>query len=99
MKARTEFISALPEHFGFGVEIMKRTKVCKQCGAAQHFSRYVCRQCGGKLPQQTLFHIYQQRHKLCPICDTVLVPRMKYCPHCGSEQTSTDESKQQRRSG
>jgi len=85
MKARTEFVPVPPEQYGFGVEVMKRTKVCRQCGAAQHVSRYACGRCGAKLPQQTLFHVYQQRHRLCPVCDTVLAPRMNYCPHCGAE--------------
>lgn len=85
MKVQIEFVPALPDQYGFGVEVMKRTKVCGQCGAAQDCSRYVCIRCGAKLPQQTLFHIYQQRHRLCAVCDTVLASRMKFCPHCGAQ--------------
>jgi len=85
MKAQAEFVPVAPEQYGFGTEVMKRTKVCGQCGAAQHGSRYVCGECGAKLPAQTLFRLYQQMHILCPVCDTVLSSRMKFCPHCGLE--------------
>jgi len=86
VNARIESIPVSPDQYGFGIEIMKQTKVCGQCGTAHHFSRYICDRCGSKLPQQTLFSVYQQRHRLCSICDTVLTPRMKFCPHCGMRQ-------------
>ena len=88
MREQTEFAPALPDRYGFGIEIMKKTKVCTQCGTAQAVSRYICARCGEKLPQQTLFQIYQRRHRLCPVCDTVLTPRMKFCPHCGEAQNN-----------
>lgn len=94
IKPRDEFKPVLPEGFGFGEEVMKQTKVCVRCGAAQHRSRYVCIQCGAKLPQRTLFHLYQQSHRLCPVCDTVLTGWMKFCPHCGTEQGQAEEIKE-----
>ncbi|MGN0741626.1 MAG: zinc-ribbon domain-containing protein, partial [Candidatus Fimadaptatus sp.] len=35
--------------------------------------------------------LYQLRHRLCPVCDTVLSAHMRYCPHCGARQQ--DETK------
>ena len=73
--------------YGFGPEIMKRLKVCLHCGSIVKADCYVCRECGGRLPRKTLFQLYQSRHRLCPVCDTVLSNRMRYCPHCGMQQT------------
>lgn len=69
--------------FGFGIEVMKMTKVCKRCARAMLADRYVCNHCGAKLPRETLFQLYQRTHRQCPICDTVLAAGMKFCPHCG----------------
>lgn len=83
MKEQMEFGADSPEYYGFGLGIMKRIKVCVRCGASEPSGRYSCRQCGARLPEQTLFQRYQQMHKKCPVCDTVLTAAMKFCPHCG----------------
>lgn len=80
-----------PERFGFGVEVMKRIKVCGYCGMTESADRYICSRCGNRLPEKTLFHRYQQRHRLCPVCDTVLAQGMRFCPHCGAPQNERTE--------
>lgn len=86
MEARSNRIADTAELYGFGTERMKRLKVCARCGSIAGSDYYVCRQCGARLPRQTLFQLYQRRHRLCPVCDTVLTDNMRYCPHCGARQ-------------
>ncbi len=86
MKQTTVYDISSPEYYGFGVGIMKQIKVCTRCGASEPSDRYVCSQCGTRLPDQTLFQKYQQMHARCPVCDTVLSEKMKFCPHCGMKQ-------------
>jgi len=83
MKAKTEFAVGSPEYYGYGVGIMKQTKVCLSCGKSEPAERYICGECGSRLPEQTLFQQYQRMHRQCTACDTVLAPGMKFCPHCG----------------
>ena len=83
MKNLAEFDVYSPEYYGFGPEIMKRIKVCTRCGAPEEASRYICRKCGAKLPPTTLFQRYQQMHRQCLVCSTILTAKMKFCPHCG----------------
>lgn len=87
MRSMTGFRADSPEYYGFGVGIMKSIKVCVHCGASEPSDRYVCGRCGARLPDQTLFQKYQQMHRRCPVCDTVLTESMKFCPHCGMKQT------------
>lgn len=79
----TEFDVCSPEYYGFGIGIMKQIKICKHCGATEESNRYVCGKCGARLPLKTLFQQYQQMHRHCPVCDTVLTAGMQFCPHCG----------------
>lgn len=72
----------------FGTESMKQTKVCPRCASMVPAKMRVCSHCGGRLPQRTLFQLYQSSHRLCPVCDTVLADSMKYCPHCGTKRTA-----------
>lgn len=90
MKGLTEFDVCSPEHYGYGIGIMKRIKVCPRCGASEPSEKYVCGQCGARLPAKTLFQQYQQMHRQCPVCDTVLAGGMKFCPHCGTKQTDKE---------
>ena len=83
MEKRRENQISDPDEYGFGVKVMKRTKVCGKCGSTEDARSYICSKCGKRLPVQTLFQIYQQRHRKCEVCDTVLASYMKYCPHCG----------------
>ena len=83
MKANTQFDINSPEYYGFGVGVMKQIKVCSQCGASETSDRYSCSQCGARLPNHTLYQQYRRMHRQCAVCDTVLAPGMKFCPHCG----------------
>jgi len=83
MKELAVFDACSPEYYGFGIGIMKQIKVCRRCGASEEAGKYVCGTCGAGLPLNTLFQLYQQMHKRCPVCDTVLKETMKFCPHCG----------------
>jgi len=71
------------EQFGFGPNVMKKTKVCRNCGRIANARALHCAQCGTRLPLTTLFDSYKQRHRCCGHCNTVLSADAKYCPHCG----------------
>ena len=71
------------EHFGFGTEQMKKIKICKKCGAAVSADEDYCTLCREKLPENTLFDVYRQRHRTCPGCKTVLTDGALFCPECG----------------
>lgn len=73
-----------PVSYSFGMESMKRMKVCPTCGRMAGAKQHACPDCGGRLPQSNLFQLYQQSHPLCPLCDTVLSDAMRFCPHCGT---------------
>ena len=70
------------EHFGFGPNVMKSSRVCSNCGFLAKSSASFCPECGGGLPE-TLFDLYKRQHESCPQCDTVLAPGSRYCPECG----------------
>lgn len=71
------------EQYGFGPNVMKKTKVCPDCGQLSGARALICSQCGARLPFATLFDRYKRRHPCCPHCGTVLTAGAKYCPHCG----------------
>ena len=71
------------EQFGFGPNVMKKTKVCPNCGQLASARSVRCPQCGTRLPFATLFDRYKRRHPCCPHCGTILTADTKYCPHCG----------------
>ena len=91
MRRLTEFDVHSPEYYGFGIGIMKRIKVCEQCGASEEADRQVCRKCGAGLPEGTLYQRYQLMHRKCRVCNTVLNDRMRFCPHCGIRVESKRE--------
>ena len=72
------------EQYGFGPNVMKRSKVCARCGKMVGSSVKVCPACGEALPKETLFDAYKQRHRCCNQCETVLPPDANYCPNCGN---------------
>lgn len=51
------------ERFGFGPNVMKKTKVCTSCGHITKARSFLCPRCGGRLPFATLFDSYQRRHR------------------------------------
>ena len=71
------------EQFGFGPNVMKKLKVCTNCGQIATARSIICTQCGTRLPFATLFDSYRRRHPCCPNCNTVLTAGSNYCPHCG----------------
>lgn len=73
------------EDFGFGPNVMKKTKVCARCGKMVGANDKTCPGCGEKLPGETLFDLYKHQHKCCPDCDTVLSADSQYCPNCGKQ--------------
>ncbi len=71
------------EDYGFGPNSMKKLKVCTECGYPSPSEEKFCTECGHRLPRKTLYDIYKERHKSCPVCDTILSDEMEYCPQCG----------------
>lgn len=91
MEKRSPFMLADPYEFGYGSRVMKEIKVCSHCGNTEAADRYTCSACGKRLPAQTIFQLYQKKHRICSICDTVLAPYMRYCPHCGTQVKRQEE--------
>lgn len=73
------------EDFGYGPNVMRKTKVCSKCGQVIKATASYCPDCGEQLPKETLFDRYKRQHACCPDCDTVLAPDSLYCPNCGKE--------------
>ena len=72
------------KEFGFGPEVMKKSKVCRLCGCTCSRNQRYCEECGAVLPRETLFDLYKSRHMYCPVCDTVVSDRAVFCPKCGT---------------
>ena len=72
--------------YGFGPEVMKQIKVCGTCGKLNDAWERKCRECGARLPRNTLFDRYREMHKCCPVCKTVISEAAGYCPICGKKQ-------------
>ena len=72
------------EHLGFGVQAMKRIKVCAKCGNPSPTNQQFCKECGSRLPDKTLYDEYKERHKICPNCDAVMHDESLYCSQCGT---------------
>lgn len=85
MEKLRQVVSADPYEFGYGPRVMKEVKVCRRCGSMEAANKYICSRCEERLPSQTIFQLYQKKHKMCKVCDTVLASYMRYCPHCGTE--------------
>ena len=75
------------EQFGFGPNVMKKTKVCTKCGQMGSAASSTCHACGEKLPDMTLYDLYKKQHACCPACDTAFSPGSQYCPNCGKRIT------------
>lgn len=78
-KARLSWL----EQCGYGPNVMKRLKVCPNCGAVTDRKRSICPQCGMRLLYKTLYDRYLERHIRCDKCNTVLASDARFCPHCG----------------
>ena len=82
------------ERFGFGPNVMKKTKVCPTCGQLASARSMLCPYCGARLPFSTLFDSYKRRHPCCPHCRTILTTNTKFCPHCG-QSVAIENNKEQ----
>lgn len=71
------------ERYGFGPEIMQKTKICPCCSGLVTNGENICPVCGRALPGLTLFAWYMQQHEVCSSCGTVVSGDGSYCPHCG----------------
>lgn len=71
------------EHYGFGPNVMRRTKLCPACGRLVTDGSHSCPVCGRRLPALTLLAWYEQQHSTCAYCRTLLSSDAQYCPHCG----------------
>lgn len=70
------------EEFGFGPNVMKKNKVCSECGAIVSAELENCNFCGAKLPKETLFIKYISLHKICPVCNCVVKSDANFCSQC-----------------
>ena len=73
------------EEHGFGPNIMKSIKVCKECGTVASSKNTVCPKCGTELPNESVYHEYVKMHSYCCECDTVVPHNAHYCPQCGGK--------------
>jgi RNA polymerase subunit RPABC4/transcription elongation factor Spt4 len=80
------------EDFGFGPNVMKKTKVCDRCSKMVGANVKTCPECGEKLSSETLFDRYKRLHKCCPDCDKVLSADSQYCPNCGKQILRTTKN-------
>lgn len=71
------------EHYGFGPNVMQKTRICQYCSTLVTDGASVCPVCRNKLPGATLFAWYKKQHKVCGYCKTVLADDSEYCPQCG----------------
>lgn len=70
------------EEYGFGPNIMKKIKVCSNCGSVNSSEFEICNICESILPQETLFQKYVSMHKMCSECGCIVRVEAKYCPQC-----------------
>ena len=80
LKTKTHYSEL--EKFGFGPNVMKKNKVCSECGAVVSSEFENCGICGALLPEETLFIKYISLHKVCPECNCVVKADANYCPQC-----------------
>ncbi len=76
------------KQYGFGIEAMKKIKVCTRCGNTCTEKNEFCTECGHRLSDKSLYHIYKERHTTCSRCDTVVADGTDYCPQCGEKITN-----------
>lgn len=71
------------ERYGFGPNVMRRTKLCPACGTLVTDGAAQCPKCQKELPELTLFAWYAGQHSVCARCKTILSGDSRYCPQCG----------------
>lgn len=73
------------EALGMGPYMMKKLKVCPECGRLVGKRSFLCPICKKRLPTKTLFDLYRKLHSQCSQCKTSLTADAQYCPHCGKK--------------
>ena len=76
------------EQFGFGPNVMKKIKICPQCGQIAKKYSVFCHSCRAFLKRETLYDRDRKQHKCCAGCGTVLTVDARFCPHCGMKKSS-----------
>ncbi len=72
------------EEYGFGPNVIKKNKVCSDCGAVVSSEFENCNICGTLLPKDTLFVKYVSLHKVCQVFNCVVKDDSHLCPQCGN---------------
>ncbi len=81
------------QHYGFGIDAMRRIKICSDCGEMICAKEKIC-QCGAPLSEETLYEVYVKRHRHCQACGAIVNNDVHFCPDCGvrlSEQTNRNK--------
>lgn len=78
------------ERYGFGPNVMYQTKYCVFCGSLVTQGKEKCPNCGASLPKLTLFAWYEQQHRVCPGCGTVISDDCRFCPQCGKRVSDSE---------
>lgn len=79
------------ERYGFGPNVMRRTKLCLACGTLVTDGGEQCPNCRTELPELTLFAWYAGQHSTCAYCKTLLSSDAQYCPQCGRRIRTADD--------
>lgn len=70
--------------YGFGLDVMRLTKVCPHCARGNSAGASACADCGGALGSETLLDLYRSRHPCCTSCGATVTRTAAYCPACGA---------------
>lgn len=68
---------------GFGIDAMKKLRVCSCCGTVADANEIQCHSYGAALPKETLYEFYRARHKQCAHCHAIVSSDASFCPACG----------------
>lgn len=71
------------EALGLGPYVMKKLKVCGNCGHLTKKRAFFCPVCRKRLSGKTLYDRYKEMHICCSVCGIPLAEDTRYCPHCG----------------
>lgn len=78
------------ELYGFGIDEMKKLKVCRICGTSNPESKHYCVNCGRRLPKENLYEQYKAQNASCPDCGMVIDKDSNFCPNCGNKLDSNN---------
>lgn len=75
--------------YGFGLEVMAKTRLCTVCETLVTDGGKSCPECGSPLPPLTLLDWYARQHPCCTVCGTILREDSRYCSRCGKIREKT----------